>query len=63
MLNPYLKAVVPVLLTLVGALATVYGHFPWYTPVAAAITAVLTYLVPNTPAPAKTVHNPYNRGQ
>ena len=61
MINPYLKAFVPVILTLIASLATVYGSFPWYTPVAAALTVLLTYLVPNTPNPPKTAanKNPY----
>jgi hypothetical protein len=44
-----LKAIIPVLLTLVASLAVVYGSLPWYSPVATALTAILVYLVPNTP--------------
>lgn len=50
-LNPYLKAIVPVVLTVIGVLGTTYGNLPWWAPVAAGITAVLTYLVPNTAKP------------
>lgn len=50
-----LKAIIPVLLTLVASLAVVYGSLPWYGPVATALTAILVYLVPNTP---KTVPPP-----
>lgn len=48
-LNPYLKAVVPAILAVLGVLGTVYGSLPWWAPVAAGVTALLTFLVPNTP--------------
>jgi hypothetical protein len=54
-LNPYLKFVVAALSTVLTALGAVYGHSYWYPIATSAVGALLVYLVPNIPAPAKQV--------
>lgn len=48
-LNPYLKAIVGVIGAIATGLQTAYPSSHWATTVTAGITAVLVYLVPNTP--------------
>lgn len=47
-MNNYLKTFGPILLTLITVGYTVWGTLPWYAPVAAGLSAVLTYLLKNT---------------
>jgi hypothetical protein len=51
-LAPYLKAVVAVLTAVIAAVQTAGGGDKWTPIVTAAIGAILTYLVPNLPAPS-----------
>lgn len=48
-MSNYLKTFGPVALTLLTVGYTVWGNLPWYAPVAAGISASLTYLLKNTP--------------
>lgn len=48
-LGPYLKAVVGVLGAVLTSLAPYYGSAHWYPIVTSVVTAILVYLVPNTP--------------
>lgn len=57
-LSPYLKAVVGVLGAVLAGLQEAFPGSHWVTLVTLALTPVLVYLVPNMPAPVKTVKDP-----
>lgn len=49
-LNPYLKAVVAIIGTVLTGLSTYYGQAHWFPIVTSVVTAISVYLVPNTPS-------------
>lgn len=53
-LNPYLKAVVTVLTTVLSGLAVYYGHTHWYPIVVMGVGAISVYFTPNIPSAPKS---------